>query len=215
MKLLKNENGNTTLFIIGLFGIFTLLFLVVLNFAQVLIDKERASNNAEQASIVATGIIVDSLEEAIYQYDATLTGTVEEILDKSLERRLNEAKAALRYDTSLTSSEVHHKAVNRVLREELASGNPVLYSIVRSQLNGAMYSLSSEVQSSIDKNDGELAETKIKVFNHNNRVEVETATRYEAHKFDEYFPESSRFVRQKAQGPTFEIAEVISWNWEY
>lgn len=214
MNILKNQKGNTILFIVGLFSVFFLMFVIVISFANVFIKKEQASNNAEQASIVASGIILDSLEEAIDDYDGWLIPLLasdpiplEAIGLEPLGDKVDNEKDSL--PSTYTESERKHKAINSVLKEELP-GNDRLKTFVSSNLADAEGEIYSQVQSNILSNNGELSQTEINFTD--NRVEVKTATRFEALKYDEYFSESQRYVKQKGRGPTFEFADSISWS---
>lgn len=216
MGRLKNENGNTTLFIIGLFSVFTLMFLLIISFANVFVEKEHASSNAEQASIVASGIVLDSLEDAISEYDSWLIlelGKVPdspELIDlRPLGEKVEEEKNRL--PGTLTDSEKKHKAINKVIKDELNNGNRFLRPIVNRELSYAEAAIRSQVMDNISQNNGEISQTKV-YLNNENRIEVETATKYKAFKFDEYFSDSQRLVKQKGQGPSFEFAEALSWN---
>ncbi len=204
------------MFIISLFGIFLLMFLLILSFANVFIEKEHASNNAEQASIVASGIVLDRLEAAIEGYDSWLVlqlarvpipTDIEDL--KPLGEQVEEAKNRLPY--TLTDSEKKHKAINQVIKEELESGNLFLPAFLNSELRNVEAEIRYQVAANIYDNQGEVPETKV-VLNEKNRIEVETATKYKAFKYNEYFSESQRLVKQKGQGPTFDFAEAIGWN---
>lgn len=216
MNRLKNEDGNTTLFIISLFGVFTLMFLLIISFANIFIEKEHASSNAEQASIVASGIILDSLENAISEYDSWLilqlanVPVSPDVIDlKPLGEKVEDVKKHL--PDRFTDSEKKHKAINQVIKAELSSGNLFLRPFVNQELSYAEAAIRNEVATNISQNNGEISQTKV-FLNNENRIEVETATRYKSFKFDEYFSDSQRLVKQKGQGPTFEFAEALSWN---
>ena len=216
MELLKNEKGNTTLFMISLFGIFLLMFLLILSFANIFIEKEHASNNAEQASIVASGILLDKLEAAIVEYDSWLVlqlakvpipTTIEDL--KPLGEQVEEEKGRLPF--TLTDTEKKHQAINQVIKEELNSGNIFLPAFLNSELGHAEAEIRHAVSGNIAENNGEVTETTI-VLNENNRIEVETATKYKAFKYDEYFSDSQRLIKQTGQGPTFDFADAMGWS---
>lgn len=216
MGRLKNEDGNTTLFILSLFSVFTLMFLLIISFANVFIEKEHASNNAEQASIVASGIILDRLEDAISEYDSWLILELANVPVspdivglRPLDEKVEDAKNRL--PGTYTDSEKKHKAINQVIKEELNSGNRFLQPFVNEQLRYIEADISGQVANNIRQNNGEVDQTKV-FLNHENRIEVETATRYKAFKFDEYFSENQRLVKQKGRGPTFEFAEALGWG---
>ncbi|MEJ9280009.1 hypothetical protein [Ureibacillus thermosphaericus] len=221
MKLLNNENGNMTLFIVGFFSAFFFLFLIILSFANVFVEKELASNNAEQASIVASGILLDHLEDAIEDYDNWLRPLL--LLDPipsyviGLHLLEDDVQSAINSQpSSLSYLEKRHKAINQVLKSELP-GNSLLRGFVVSNLNQAKPKIKDQVKKNIEDNNGELFETKV-VFNHNHRIEVETATKYKSFLFDDYFTENERYVKQTGYGPKFEFAESLygwSLNFSY
>lgn len=211
------------LFIISLFGVFTLMFLIIMSFANVFIEKQKASSNAEMASLTASAILLEHLDMAIEEYDEYLlakylealssaveeAGEVVKILEPEYLREKVEDEIA-NLPSFLKDSEKKHKAINTVLKAELP-GNAELKGFVNANLDEAKEEIIQAVQNNIQMNKGQLSETKI-VFNSQNRLEVETATRYEAMKFDEYFSESSRHVRQSGQGPSFVFNESLGWS---
>ena len=211
MKQLKNEKGNTTIFIISLFGVFLLMFMVIFSAANVFIEKQHASNNAEQASIVASGIVLDSLEEAISDYDSWLILKLAEIpVDPAVEDleplgdRVQSVMNSL--PNKYTKLEKKHLAVNQVVRDELNSGNPFFSSYVSGELGSAEASIIFEVTNNIADNSGVVSGTKIKL-NSDHRIEVETSIKNKALLIDKDIT-----LKQKGKGPTFEFAEAMGWN---
>lgn len=77
-KLLKNECGNISLFILGMMTIMILSLVLVANFGKVLVTKQQSSNSAEAASFAATAAIYDKVEAAITNYDANHQQDIEE-----------------------------------------------------------------------------------------------------------------------------------------
>lgn len=68
-KLLRNERGNISLFILGLLSVMMIMFVILLNLSKVFVVKEHASSNAEQASLSATSVVYEKVEQAIEDYD--------------------------------------------------------------------------------------------------------------------------------------------------
>jgi hypothetical protein len=196
---------------ISFFGIFALMFMMIANFANVLIEKQHASNNAEQASLVASGIVLDALETAIVEYD----NEVERLLAENPELDLEKVgpKVSNEMNTlpeKYKGNERNHISINNVLKREIP-GNGLLQEKVSVELNSAENQISYEVSSNIRGNNGKVEETTI-FLNDKNRIEVETSTRYKAVKFDEYFSENQRYIKQTGQGPSFDFAESMSWS---
>ncbi|MCA1042488.1 hypothetical protein LCM00_23650 [Bacillus infantis] len=208
---MNNEKGNTTLFMISFFGIFALMFMMIANFANVLIEKQHASNNAEQASLVASGIILEALNTAISEYDKEVIRRLLEDPDLDLEKlreKVDDEINALPADYK--QYEKKHIAINNVLKRELP-GNGLLQEKVLAELTNAESQIPYEVGANISGNNGKVEETAI-FLNDKNRIEVETSTRYKAVKFDEYFSENQRYIKQRGQGPSFDFAEAMSWS---
>ncbi|MEK5428637.1 hypothetical protein [Cytobacillus sp. FSL R7-0680] len=233
MKYLKNEKGNTMLFIIGLFSVFFLMFLLILSFANVFIEKEHASNNAEQASIVASGIITKHLALSIEEYDDYLKDQFKEAEEEAkeeaeenednedyeppeleepelLSKQIEELLPTL--PNYLKESEKKHQAINKIIKRELNKPDShVLRMFIASSLSNAESEIYSEVSTNIQRNGGQVSETEI-WLNENQRIEVKTATKYEAFKYDEYFSDNQRHVRQTGQGPSFELFDSFAWG---
>lgn len=192
----------------------SLLFIIIGSFANVFIQKEKSSNNAEQASITASAIIFDSLEKAIDDYDDSLEGKIEDILDKSINEKVRKKIEQLRpLNPQLSSIEIKHKAINSVLKHELIS-NSTLATYITEGLNDATTKIPQAVKENIENNQGEISETEIKLFNQNNRVEVITSTKFKALKFDKYFPDDKRAIKQVGEGNKFDfINELGGWEW--
>jgi hypothetical protein len=215
--MFNNENGNTTIFVISLFGIFALMFVLILSFANVFIEKQHASNNAEQASIVASGVLLDSLEEAISEYDSWLILQLAKIpVDPDIEhlRPLGDQVESVKNSlpNRLTELEKRQRAVNQVLRGELGH-NPFLPGFVSGELGSAEAAIREQVTNNIIANKGIVSQSKI-VLNSDSdyRIEVETSTKYKSFKFDEYFSDEQRRLKQKGKGPTFEFAEAMGFS---
>lgn len=208
--VLNNEKGNTTVFIVGSFSILLLLFVIVASFGNIFIFKEKASNNAEMASIAATGVIFEYLQEAIDEYDASLTPEEYPIL--SVNEKVRVASIQLRAaHPDWATVEVKHTAINQVLKGELPV-NIRLRGFVEPKLQSAAGEAINTVRQSIESNEGVVEGTKIKL-NQRNRLEVETAANYKAASYDKYFPDDKRKVKQKGEGPKLDFVDGLgSWS---
>lgn len=201
MKLL-NDKGNTTIFIIGSFSMLLLFLLIVGSLAEVFILKEKASNNAEQASIVATGIVIDHLFDAVSEYDATLIDG-ENPLGPIVSDAIVNLKAS---SPHLSNLEARNMAINQVLKGQLPS-NVRLPGIVTTHLSSANSKIPEQVRANIESNNGVVKGTII-TFD-GERIQVETSTRYKAFKYDDLLPEEKRYVKQKGKGPKLEFVQGL------
>lgn len=199
MKLLKNERGNVLIFILGLFSVMILMFLLLGSIANVYVTKEKASSNADQASLVAASIVLDNLKIAIENYDND-----PRIIELEPVETLAE-KVAKRIMQLQGENLAELKAVNAVLKEEL--GNSILRGYVGSALSNAKSEIAAAVPTNISNNNGILAGTEVILFNNRNRIEVKTSAKFKALKFDEYFDESKRILNQKSESPSFDFVD--------
>lgn len=87
---LQEERGNAALFMIGLLSIMMVLFVFVFNLSKIFAVKEEANTTAQQASLAATSVLYDQLDEAIEEYEKGLIGTVDsypESIGQKIEKR--------------------------------------------------------------------------------------------------------------------------------
>ncbi|MBS4193293.1 hypothetical protein KHA94_24725 [Bacillus sp. FJAT-49705] len=222
-NVIENEKGNTMIFMLGSLSMLVLMFVIIGSFANVFIIKEKASNNAEQASMAASGEVLDGLKNAIELYDAyqlqhyTAMKRYDLYLEDSIKIQLrNEISQISGSNSDLSQIEITHKAVNKVIESKLPGIFGALEGFVNTELISATGRVHQVVRDNIESNNGELSGTKIKLFNKNNRVEVITATKYKAVKYDELFPEDKRKIKQKGEGLKFEFLNRFgNYNWEY
>lgn len=209
-RFIGNEKGNTMIFMLGSMTMLVLMFVIIGSFANVFIIKEKASNNAEQASLAASGEILAGLDAAInlydqYQYDYYVSIKMPELYDKeSILKKLGQEKAKLTGSgRDLSHIEINHNAVNNVIGDELPGLHGTLQVYVTSELGSAASRVIKVVEENINSNNGVLSGTKISFFNKNKRVEVTTATKYKAVKYDHLFPEDKRLIKQTGEGLKF------------
>ncbi|QED46419.1 hypothetical protein [Cytobacillus dafuensis] len=222
-NVIANEKGNTMIFMLGSLSMLVLMFVIIGSFANVFIIKEKASNNAEQASMAASGEVLDGLKNAIELYDAyqlihyTAMERYDLYLEDSIKIQLGKYIELFRgSNPDLSQIEITHKAVNKVIESKLPGIAGALEGFVSSELASSTVRVHQVVSENIESNKGELSGTKIKLFNDNNRVEVITATKYKAVKYDELFPDDKRKIKQKGEGLKFEFLNGFgNYNWEY
>lgn len=196
----------------GALGIMALMFTIIGSFANIFITKERASNNAEQASIVASGEILLGLENAIAAYDKyqfdyySSTNNLGEYYVDSILKKLGDAKSALS-GQGYSQIEIDHLASNAVIKSNLPGLHSNLKMNVDIELNSAIGRIHFAVENNIRENKGELSGTIVNIFNKNKRVEVQTSTKYKALKYDQLYPDDKRKVKQKGEGLKFDFLD--------
>ena len=214
-RFIANEKGNTMIFMLGSMTMLVLMFVIIGSFANVFIIKEKASNNAEQASLAASGEILAGLNTAIEQYDKFqynyyLSIEQPELYElHSILKKLGEEEVKLSSSgRDLSTIEINHNAINNVIKAELESPgitSSALLGYVTSELGTAVSRAHNAVEKNINDNNGVLSGTTVIIFNKNKRVEVKTATKYKAIKYDSLFPEDKRLIKQKGEGLKFEF----------
>lgn len=211
-RFIANEKGNTMIFMLGSMTMLVLMFVIIGSFANVFIIKEKASNNAEQASLAASGEILAGLNTAIEQYDQYQFNFYMSIKKPelyeihSILKKLGEEKVRLSSSgRDLSTIEINHNAINNVIKDGLPGINSALQGFVASELGNAVSRVHNAVEKNINDNNGVLSGTTVVIFNKNKRVEVKTATKYKAIKYDSLFPEDKRLIKQKGEGLKFEF----------
>ncbi|QFT87766.1 hypothetical protein FIU87_03790 [Bacillus sp. THAF10] len=216
MKKLKDEKGNIILLTLGTFAVMGLLFVLVFHFAKVFVVKESASNYSDQASLAAASVLHEKLVEEIENYDRSLPGFIDELVDaESLQDKIERRKQELRGTSDWLELELELKAINEVLKEELESNNPFLKDYMDRALNNAKAEIPDAVERTILNNDGHLDGTEIE-FTNDFRIEVTTSVRFTALLFDDYIPERNRYVKQKSESPSFVfLRNMNDSQWRY
>lgn len=214
-RFIADEKGNTMIFMLGSMTMLVLMFVIIGSFANVFIIKEKASNNAEQASLAASGEILAGLNTAIerydkFQYNYYLSIKQPELYElHSILKKLGEEEVKLSSSgRDLSTIEINHNAINNVIKAELESPgltSSALQGFVTSELGNAVSRVHNAVEKNINDNNGVLSGTTVIIFNKNKRVEVKTATKYKAIKYDSLFPEDKRLIKQKGEGLKFEF----------
>jgi hypothetical protein len=216
IKKVRNEKGNITLLTLGLLGVTMIMFLVVLSFSKVFAIKEKASTASQQASIAATSVFYEVVDEAIEEYDTSIPGELNGVVDKTIEEKIKDKKEELMtYNPFLSSNEANIQAINDVLSDELTSNGPkklILNDIILRHLQNSDERIKQSVADVISTNGGMVEGSTINLLDHN-QVTVETYARYEALKYDELIPEDKRKLKQEAKGPEVDfIKYLVGWT---
>lgn len=232
MKYLRNERGNVIIFSLGIMAILLFMFLLIGSFASVFVAKEKSSNIAQQASLVASSILKEEVEEGIDRYelfvgsqefvseagvgmdlcdfqDSTVIQISENIkIYCSLESLVDKRYVTSSSYNHLSAKEKKRQVTNDVLKEQIPI-NEVLQGYIEDSASQASGRIPGAVEANILENKGIVEGTEIAVSD-TNRITISTNTRYEALKYDEMFSENERKVEQQGAGPTFQFLGVLS-----
>ncbi|AXF56219.1 Tad domain-containing protein [Salicibibacter kimchii] len=220
MKHLRSEKGNVTYLTIGLIMIIALMLVFIVNFGKIFAINEQAGTAAEQASLAATGIIYDEMLSVIGSYerdeddedeDDENGDEDEDEEDEELEELVEDRKDELLDAENYSENEAEIQAINQILEEEIPEDED-LQEEIEEALIDASQQITNEVSEIITRNNGNLSETTIRMFNEENRIEITTAVTYEQVAFGSMIDEGNEEIHQRGNGLEISFVEVLSWN---
>ncbi|NQF15864.1 Tad domain-containing protein [Brevibacillus sp. HB1.3] len=211
LRHLQNERGNMTIFTLTIYWfIFMLVFVALFNFSTVFVDKEQASNSAQQASIAAVKDIYDEMDTAIKVYDASPNRYYDQ---NYLSLKLEAAKSKMRAShPDWSQSEIEFGAIDSVLSNELP-GSVELQTYVSLGLKNAASQIPGVVRKVLSDNKATLSGSSVKLFNSDNRIEVTTSVKYESESMGfDFIPAYSEQIYQTGESRRIGfIDEVSGW----
>ncbi|OCA80720.1 hypothetical protein F7984_01720 [Pradoshia sp. D12] len=195
MRKRLNEDGSTTLFILGMLSVMMIMFIVLYNYAKVYAVKEQAFTSSQQASLAATAEFYDRVWNLVAEFDGTDEENLpqpdpdsEDALEVNPITKLKIKEMVERKKTELANSypekstnEVHIMAIDEVLSEELSSGlgkkrlKEILIDNYEHSIKAGTVAKAKEV---ILANDGKLEKAQIRLFK-DNRIYVRAANEFE------------------------------------
>ncbi|MED4785105.1 TadE/TadG family type IV pilus assembly protein [Brevibacillus choshinensis] len=209
--LLRNERGNMTILVLTVFFFMLLvIFTVLFNFSSVFVDKEVAANSAELASLAATDVIYDEVEEAIHSYDHSIVNWIDPVYIWPLvEEEMKSIEAA---NPDWSSSEVQFEAIDRVLLVAIPVYPDLLTHVVIG-LDQASSDIPGVVTDILASNKSTLSGSSIKLFNGEDRIEVRTSVRYESKTFGmDFMPKHAEQIYQTGKSRTIGFVKVTGWK---
>ncbi|MFI8713833.1 Tad domain-containing protein [Brevibacillus brevis] len=211
LRHLQNERGNMTIFTLTIYWfMFMLVFVALFNFSTVFVDKEQASNSAQQASIAAVKDIYDEMIVAIKAYDASITRLKNpNFVWPRVEAATSQLKAS---HPDWAASEIKYGAIDLALNSALP-GNPELQFYVYAGLQNATSRIPGVVTKVLSDNKATLTGSSIKLFNSDNRIEVTTSVKYESESMGfDFIPAYSEQIYQTGESRRIGfIDEVSGW----
>jgi hypothetical protein len=199
-----------TVFVLTIFFFMSLImFTLLFNMSTIFVDKEVASNSAQQASIAATEVVYDEMKEAIRLYDLSITHLYNPVY---ISPQVNEEEAYLRSaHPEWSDSEVRFNAIDRVLDRNIP-GNGELYSYVNLGLVQAQSKIPEIVGEILEDNGAVRSGSVVTFLTSDLRIEVETSVRYQSETFGlEFLDTHTDEVTQTAQSRRIAFAEVMGF----
>ncbi len=212
LRHLRNERGNMTIFTLTIYWfMFMLVFVALFNFSTIFVDKEQASNSAQQASIAAVKDIYDEMKKAILLYDVSIKAQLNpDYVWPRVEIAMTELAAA---HPDWSESEIKYGAIDRVLSSALP-GNFQLQGYVYFGLKSATAQIPGVVRKVLIDNNATLSGSSVKLFNSDNRIEVTTSVKYESESMGfDFIPAYSEQIYQTGESRRIGfIDEVSGWG---
>ncbi|RLL46506.1 hypothetical protein D8M04_04675 [Oceanobacillus piezotolerans] len=209
-QLLKEENGSTTILLVGILFFGVVLIVLFMNFAKIFAVADRGSSAAEQASLAASDVVYDQIMEDViedYSYVCGFDGDADIIC--YLEDDYLVKRASLD-DGTLSAGELKKRAIDEVLIEKIPGRNDLKRDI-RQALNTAKNEIRATVRNVINANKGEAAGSKIILFNDKNRIEVRSKATFES--IDtEVIPSIEEDIGKIGMGVEIPFIDYISWS---
>lgn len=212
-RILNNEKGNMTLLMISILGCMLLLSVIILNFSKVLAVKEQADTTTQQASLAASSVIYDHIEESINEYDreAFLLNPLRKPLSKKVEdwqRKLSRDSKYREY----SENEINTEAIDLAIKEEFSSDqSSLLRSILDNNLKELEPQMMSVAREVIQENKGKLDGAEMR-FEHN-RIYIKAANEFKATKYDTLLEGFHKKLYQESAGPEIDfLSELSIWK---
>jgi len=203
VKHIKNEKGNSLVYLLWIFTATIVLFLIVTNIARVYIVKQQASSAAELAALAATGEILSATKDAIEEFDEkmeelTPEGTIYKPLWKDIEKKVDS------YKSSGDSEQVALvKAYNELLPDRFGEEPIDLRQIILKSMNELSFQtkVQSTVENIVKKNEGNEEHVEVKISTSKFRVEVKTDATYKTLTDGDLLASFSKDIPQEGIGP--------------
>ncbi|PFG03893.1 Tad domain-containing protein [Bacillus sp. es.034] len=210
---LQEERGNAALFMIGLLSIMMVLFVFVFNLSKIFAVKEEANTTAQQASLAATSVLYDQLDEAIEEYEKGIIGTVDSY-PESIEQKIEKKETQLRSDADYndySENEIKLEAMDIVLTDELRHGigkKDLDRKLGQEIYNGILPDMESQAKSTILENDGNLTDATLTIKD--GQVFVHASNTMEGTAFKGFFQDIKEDLFQTSAGPKVDFIEELS-----
>lgn len=209
---LCDQRGNMTIFTLTIFMFFFFVFFVALfNFSSVFVDKEKAANSAQLASLAATRDVYEQMEIAINNYDQAIATMLDPVF---LNPIVQSTAATLRAThPHWAESEVQFEAIDEVLADWLP-GNGLLQGFVLQGLIVAETKASGAVSYVLSQNGATLSGSTVRMFTGDHRIEVETSVRFQSESMGfDFLPAFSEKIYQKGQSRQIRFIGAVS-GWQ-
>jgi hypothetical protein len=230
----NNEQGSIMLFVLGMLGIMGVLFVLVLNMGMALAVKEQSATTAQQASMAASSVVYEEVQEIVFgfDYEAALpeeepseepseessdnpaeAEDEEEMPYENLEERIDEAVDELSGRSQYSDwsdNERKLQALDTYLTDVLFP-IPIIGDALQLELRIAPIEDKAidMARSTIQQNGGVLDEAELWIDG--NRIHVRAANEMEGISYDGFMEGLEENIYQESAGPEIDFLTDI-WN---
>lgn len=206
-ELLNNERGSGLYITMFYFVIVGITLILILNIVMIFLQKEQASNAAEQASFAATSAVYDKVNAVVKEH-VKIIHIGKTTIEEPLIEKVATAEQAIRASNSnLSNNEIHIQAVNQVLLSEIPDdGN------LKEKINTAVNSVDIQgiLKKYIKSNHGKEEITPDwDIVDY--RIEVIAKSEFEAVHHNGIQYGSDDDIPQKGIGPKLSFLQALGW----
>ncbi|WP_067724817.1 Tad domain-containing protein [Oceanobacillus damuensis] len=225
---LNNEEGNIALFVLGMLGFIMILFVFVMNMGMALAVKEQSATTAQQASMAASSVLYDEVQEIVFGFD--YEGVLpeedpeedsdevnndepeeEDLPFENLEEKINELAVNFqgngRY-SGWSENEKKLQAFDQYLTDDLFPlpliGQALKIKLQNSGIESAVIDMA---RNTIIQNGGVLDEAELWVKD--DRIYVRAANEMEGASYNGFMSGIQENIFQESAGPEIEFIEFI------
>ncbi|WP_345242936.1 Tad domain-containing protein [Pontibacillus salipaludis] len=212
MKHLKEEDGSITIFVIGILALMMVLFVFVMNLSSVLAVKDQANTTSQQASLAATSVLYEEVQNLIGDYEEdTFEGKVNSFFEE-FDEKVEERKDDLRRNGSYsewTNHELRLEAIDQVLEEELdkPASRAKLREYFDDEMDEIIRKMRQKAKASISANGGSLEEAEMKIDN--NRIYVRASNEFQSTGFKRVLADLKENIFRSSAGPKINFLSDI------
>ncbi|WP_409273226.1 pilus assembly protein TadG-related protein [Neobacillus sp. SCS-31] len=211
-ELLRQEDGNTALFLMGMIGIMMIMFVFVFNLAQVFAVKEQANTTAQQASLAATSVLYNRVWEKIKDHSDVPAPVplpvpvILETIEEKVDNRILDLNSNPRF-SKFSNNEIRLEAIDQVVTEELEKpqGRIFLKPKIEAELPYALSEMQDAVRETILANGGNTSEAKM--FIKDNQIHVKASNTVEGTAYGKFFGDLKEKLFQESAGPEVKFLE--------
>ena len=203
MKQLRNENGNSLVYLLWLLSMCGVIIIIIVNITGVYITKQNASTATQQAALAGTAVLLNATEEAIEEFDNDLIKSILQKADdlKTIAMLVDEKMQEL-MNVGEGKQSARIQAYNAIIPERLLK-YPELKEVFEDKFKSSQLAnkLHSEINYILVENGTELENSEIVLSNTNWRIEVKASALFSTITDGKYLDKITKDIPQKGVGP--------------